>query len=229
MKAGLLRTGKENQVQTDCWTVCDAKSALAHVTSTTALRECSDGVCAGDTCGCRIVSAVASGGTVEKMAKRNGGGAAGGEEGVRSRGTSNIVQSDETARCVCLFSMALIAAIWRGSCMRARLGTVMSCKIRMSRRLPQGAPESPVLFTMIMELVLRDLIKSWVSRKLVRSLDDFTLSAICCADDVVLVAASNAAAEVMVSEIIAKVREVGLTVGHPKMPDKSIVVRTAVL
>ena len=99
MKADLLRRGKENQVQTDCWTVCDAKRALAHVTSTTALRECSDGVCARDTCGCRIVSAVASGGTVEKMAKRNGGGAAGCEEGVRSRGTSNIVQSDETARC----------------------------------------------------------------------------------------------------------------------------------
>ena len=121
---------------------------------------------------------------------------------------------------VSLFSMALITTIWRGSCMRARLGTVMSCKIRMSRRLPQEAPESPVIFTMIMELVLRDLIKSWVSWKLVRSLDDFTLSAICCADDVVLVVASVAAAEVMVSEIIAKLRVVGLTVGHPKMPDK---------
>ena len=32
--------------------------------------------------------------------------------------------------------------------------------------LPQGAPESPVVFTMIMELVLRDLIKSWITRQL---------------------------------------------------------------
>ena len=52
-----------------------------------------------------------------------------------------------------------------------------------------------------------------------------------------LVATSVAAAEVMVSEIIAKLRKVGLTVGaqkthwtsHLKMPDKSIVVRNAVL
>ena len=49
--------------------------------------------------------------------------------------------------------------------MIACLGTVTSNKVQMSRGLPQGAPESPVIFTMIMELVLRDLIKSWISRK----------------------------------------------------------------
>ena len=59
---------------------------------------------------------------------------------------------------VSLFSMALIAAIWNGSCMKGRLGTVSSNKVRMSRGLPQGAPESRVIFTMIMKLVLRDLI-----------------------------------------------------------------------
>ena len=37
------------------------------------------------------------------------------------------------------FSMALIAAIWNGSCMKARLGAVSSSKVRMSRGLPQGA------------------------------------------------------------------------------------------
>ena len=89
-----------------------------------------------------------------------------------------------------LFSMALIAAIWSGSCMKACLGTVTSNEVQMSRGLPQGAPESPVIFTMIMELVLRDLIKSWISRKLAWRLDDFTLAAICYADDVVLIAVS---------------------------------------
>ena len=34
-----------------------------------------------------------------------------------------------------------------------------------SRGLPQGAPESPVIFTMTMEMVLRDLITSWIARK----------------------------------------------------------------
>ena len=54
------------------------------------------------------------------------------------------------------------------------------------------------------------------------------LAATCCADDVVLAAASVAAAEVMVAEVIAKLKEVGLTVGaektlwtsHPKIMDK---------
>ena len=114
---------------------------------------------------------------------------------------------------VSLFSMALIAAIWSGSCRKAFLGTVTSNKVQMSRGLPQGALESPVILTMIMELVLKDLIKSWISRKLAWSLDDNTLAAICYADDVVLIAVSMDAAESMVSEVIEKLKEVGLTVG----------------
>ena len=80
---------------------------------------------------------------------------------------------------------------------------------------------------MIMELVLRDLIKSWTTRKLAWRLDDFALAAICYADGVVLVAVSKSAAA-----IIAKLKEVGLSVGaqkthwtsFPKMMDKSIMV-----
>ena len=85
---------------------------------------------------------------------------------------------------------------------------------------------------MIMELVLRDLIKSWISRKLAWRLDDFVLTAICYADDVVLVAVSVTAAEVMAAGDRKKLKEVGLTVGAqkthwtscPKMVDKSIMV-----
>ena len=105
---------------------------------------------------------------------------------------------------VSLFSMALIAAIWNGSCMKACLGTVTSNKVQMSRGLPQGAPESPVIFTMIMELVLRDLIKSWITLKLAWRLYDFALAAICYADDVVLVTVSMSASEIMVTEALAK-------------------------
>ena len=133
---------------------------------------------------------------------------------------------------VSLFSMALLAAIWNGSCMKARLGTVTSNKVQMSRGLPQGALESPVIFTVIMELVLRDLIKSWIARKLAWRLIDFALAAICYAADVVLIAVSMSAAEIMVTEVIEKLKEVGLTVGaqkthwtsYPKMTDKSIMV-----
>ena len=101
-------------------------------------------------------------------------------------------------------------------CMKARLGTVSSSKVRMSRGLPQGAPESLVIFTMITELVLRDFFKNLITRKLAWRLDDFVLGAICYANDVVLVAASVAAAEVMVAEVIAKLKDVSLNVGAQK-------------
>ena len=56
------------------------------------------------------------------------------------------------------------------------------------------------------------------------------LAAICYAADVVMVVASVTSAEVMVAEVIAKLKEVGSTVGaekthwtsHPKMMDTSI-------
>ena len=76
------------------------------------------------------------------------------------------------------------------------------------------------------------LIKSWISRKLAWRLDDFTLAAICYADDLVLIAVSIDAAESMVYEVIEKLKEIGLTVGaqkthwtsFPKMMDKHITV-----
>ena len=107
-----------------------------------------------------------------------------------------------------LFSMALTAAIWSGSCTKARLGTVLSNKVQTSRGLPQAALESLVIFTMIMELVVGDLVKSWKARNLAWSVDDLVL-----ADGVVLAAASAAAAEVMVADVIEKLGEVGLTIG----------------
>ena len=60
-------------------------------------------------------------------------------------------RSDETT-----ISMALF--------LNARLGTVLSNEVQISRGLLQGAPESPVISTEIMELVLRDLVKSWNAR-----------------------------------------------------------------
>ena len=53
-------------------------------------------------------------------------------------------------------------------------------------------------------------------RNLAWNLDYFVLAAICCADDVVLAAAWVAAAEEMVAEVIAKLKEVGLAVGAEK-------------
>ena len=90
----------------------------------------------------------------------------------------------------------------------------------------QSAPESPVIFTMNVELVLRDPVKELDTWKLAWRLDDCVLASICYAHDVVLAAASVAAAEVMVAGVI-EMKEVGLTDSeeeihwrsYPKMVD----------
>ena len=114
--------------------------------------------------------------------------------------------------------------------MKARFGTVLSNKVQLSCGLPQGAPESPVIFTMNMELVLRNLVKSWKARHLAWRLDDFVLAAICHADDVVLASVCCSGSDGGKSD--RKIERSGLTGGagkthwtsHPKMVDASIVV-----
>ena len=68
-----------DEVQANCWAVCDAKSlglCVAHVTPSTAVRECADSVCAGDARRCWAVSDFESGRTVSRMAERKCGGTA---------------------------------------------------------------------------------------------------------------------------------------------------------
>ena len=129
------------------------------------------------------------------------------------------------------FSIPLVAAIWNGSCMKARLGTVLSNNVQMSRGLHPGCTRVSCHFHNDHGAGSeRELNKLWKILKLAWSLDDFVLAAICCADVVVLVAASVAAADVMVAEVIAKLKEVNLTVGaekthrtsHPKLMDTRI-------
>ena len=106
--------------------------------------------------------------------------------------------------------------------MKARLGTVSSNKVRMSRGLPQGVSSH-----------LHNYHGIGVARPDTRArLDDFALAAICKADDVVLVAVSMSAAETRVTEVFAKLKEVGVSVGaqkthwtsYLKMMDRSITV-----
>ena len=85
------------------------------------------------------------------------------KKAVRSRGSSSGLQGNGCESVLDGTDCCNLEWMLR---MNARLGTSSSSKVRMSRGLPQGAPESPVIFTMIMELLLRDLIKSWIIRKL---------------------------------------------------------------
>ena len=80
--------------------------------------------------------------------------------------------------------------------MRARLGTALSNKVQMSRGLPQGALESHGHFQ-----------NNHGAGP--ETGDDFVLAAMYNADGVVLAAASVAAAEMMVAEVIAKTESCG--------------------
>ena len=90
------------QVQANGWAVCVAKSlglCVAHVTPTTAVRECADGVLCrrrvrmlACSCCCKLQNCRKNG------RERNCGCTTGREEGVRSRGSSNGLQGNETAK-----------------------------------------------------------------------------------------------------------------------------------
>ena len=53
------------------------------------------------------------------------------------------------------------------------LGGVCSPEVGLERGLPQGAPESPLVFVLITELVLRPLLLNWRQRGSVWRLDGF--------------------------------------------------------
>ena len=119
-----------------------------------------------------------------------------------------------------------IASIWNGSCMKARLGTVSSNKVRMSRRLPLGSAGVSSHLNNDHGIGVAGPDKELDNTK--TGLE----AAICYADDVVLVAVSMSAAEIIVTEVISNLKEVGLSVGaqkthwtsYPKMMDRSIMV-----
>ena len=162
------------------------------------------------------------------MAEISCGGEVGRKEGIRSRGSSSCLQGNEVTRCESVFDGLDCCNLEWGSCVEARLGTAVLSQSPNEQRLASGGAG---IFGHL-QLVLRDPMKSWITRNMAWSLDGFVLAAICYADDVVLVAAPVAAAEVIVAGVTEKLKEVGLSVGaqkthwtsHPKMVDRCIVV-----
>ena len=58
---------------------------------------------------------------------------------------------------ISLQAQALMAKIWQQSSIKAKLGAEVSDAVSLLRGLPQGAPESPLIFTMVVEMLLRRL------------------------------------------------------------------------
>ena len=119
----------------------------------------------------------------------------------------------QTAPLQCI---AAICAILLQSKAAATLGHINAKAVNMLRGLPQGAPESPIKITLVTELVVRPLMVKWRNEGLCWSLDGLQLSAICYADDIILVSESKSGLEQMLADIVRAFGDVGLEVSLPK-------------
>jgi hypothetical protein len=131
---------------------------------------------------------------------------------------------------VSLQCMAFFCAMMSCSAMSFGLGGIMSGTVNMERGLPQGAPESPLVFVMITEMVLRPLLHRWRQRDSGWILDSFWLGAVCYADDILLVSRSKADLVCMIQELAEAFLAVGLEIAadkthwtsYPAAPDDTL-------
>ena len=82
--------------------------------------------------------------------------------------------------------------------------------------MPQGAPESPLIFTMVADMVLRRLFGRWKARGEGWTIDGVWVCCVCYADDIILIARSAAALARMCNDLITEFKLVGLGVGAEK-------------
>ena len=112
--------------------------------------------------------------------------------------------------------LAVTAALLQNSTSKISLGHVSTSSIRLNRGLPQGAPESPLLFVIVTDMVLSKLLRIWKARGSGWSFSGFSLSAVSYADDILLLSTSKRDLQLMISEVIQAFLDVGLEVGTDK-------------
>jgi hypothetical protein len=112
--------------------------------------------------------------------------------------------------------VAVLAAMLSESEMAFSLGNTRTDSVDMERGLPQGAPESPLVFVLITEMVLRPLLSRWRQRGSGWLLDAFWLAAVCYADDILVVSSSKTDLLSMFDELSDAFRSVGLDIGAEK-------------
>jgi hypothetical protein len=112
--------------------------------------------------------------------------------------------------------LAVICALLGQSQAMMCLGHLQAKPLHLHRGLPQGAPESPILFTLVIEMVLRALLRKWKSEDLGWRCDALYVTAICYADDVILVSRSKEGLEAMLDAGINAFDKVGLEVSTEK-------------
>ena len=112
--------------------------------------------------------------------------------------------------------VAVLCAILSQSKAAVSLGHLKASLLELCRGLPQGAPESPLVFVLVTEFVLRPLLRKWQSNGDGWKLGNFYLSAICYADDILLISSSKASLTRMLADIVEAFAVVGLDVAAEK-------------
>ena len=86
---------------------------------------------------------------------------------------------------LCPQLVAVLCSWWCCSSQEVRLGHVTSDRcISVDRGVPQGAPESPLVFVIVADEILGGLRPSWERRNFARTCDEVSLSCLGYADDV---------------------------------------------
>ena len=86
----------------------------------------------------------------------------------------------------------------------------------MDRGLPQGAPDSPLIFTLIIDMILSNLACKWRQSGLGFVVDAFHINAVSYADDIILVAHTGEQLERMAADVVQQLRDIGLGIGAEK-------------
>ena len=113
-------------------------------------------------------------------------------------------------------AQALIAKLWDLTTVVGKLGREESNPVRLDRGVPQGAPESPIIFTMVVEMILGRAMRRWRTSGAGWRLDDVWISCVCYADDIVLIASCPRVLARMCNDLIQEFKSIGLGVGTEK-------------
>ena len=112
---------------------------------------------------------------------------------------------------LCPQLVAVLCSWWCCSSLEVRLGHVTSYRcISVDRGVPQGAPESPLVFVTVADEILEGLRPSW--ERIAWTCDAVSLSCLGYADDVLLFSGSKASLETMIEDCCTKFGEAGLEV-----------------
>ena len=125
------------------------------------------------------------------------------------------ISHDSVAEILCRKNLcpqlvAVLCSWWCCSSLEVRLGHVTSDRcISVDGRVPQGAPESPLVFVMVAHEILGGLRPSWERRNFAWTCDAVSLSCLGYADDVLLFSGSKASLETMIEDCCTKFGEQG--------------------